>query len=306
MVVTVTDPIFLLPIQTSPLPSNYRFNVQYGSRQIRKESVWIHLASGFGPGRMWPLVDQDVIEPCGFSKLLRGILNHVDLDYLWGQTLQLRANYVQSNGHFVPSTASSPQSLQLPVKPVQVGGGPVDMTEIAAALAALPCVPRSPPQGHRLFWTQLPNASLTHNAWFVGPDNRLAAAADTLAFDRYSFWVSVRGLPIKASMNIQTGEAFAKLIKADRPPPGFAAPQPTVAQIVAAAGSNNSIFYSCIFWNATRLLFYSTSPGFYEYGPNGLSFLSLTQFASGQNQGSPWNVRLYPHAAMAVGQSSVV
>lgn len=239
-----------------------------------------------------------VIDPCGFSKLLCKILHYAGLHDLWGQTIRIRANYPQPNGAIAEATQSDPQDLELPMQPLLLDG----MNEIQC-VGQLPCGLAPPPQGLRLLWAQLP-ADLSHNAWCVGPDNRLSGGAATLSLDRFSFWISALGLPIKSSVGIRTGEAFASLVGALRHPVGFQFAQVSVAQIEAAASADTSIFSSCIFWNATRLLMYYG--GFYEFGPSGFGQLSPAQFASDQAPGSLWNLRLRPKPGMTWGQASVI
>ncbi len=294
----LTAPIALLPIQPAPLPRQFRFKVHCSSTQIPKHKI--HIVASMLPmsAGIWPLADQDVIDPCGFSKLLCKILHYAGLHDLWGQTIQIRANYPQPNGGIYTATQSAPQDLELPLHPLLLNG----MNKIQC-VGQLPCGLAAPPQGLRLLWAQLP-ADLSHNAWYVGPDNRLSGSAATLSFDRFSFWVSALSLPIKNSAGIQTGEAFASLIGALRYPAGFQFAQASVAQIEAAASADASIFASCIFWNATRLLMYYG--GFYEFGPSGFSQLSPAQFASGQAPGSLWNLRLRPTLPMTYGQASVM
>jgi hypothetical protein len=200
------------------------------------------------------------------------------------------------------STQSAPQTLQLPLKPILI-----NLPDKVEGLADKGYPASQPPQGLRLFWTQLPS-SLAHNAWFVGADNRLAGLTAVAGFDRYSFWISALGLPIKSSAGIKTGEAFATLIKATRLPQGYGSPQATVAQIVAAASANAWTFDSCIFWNATRLLFYAPNggtPGFREYTGPGVQFWPLAEFAAGQPQNGVYKLGLYPKPIRATGLASV-
>jgi hypothetical protein len=295
-------PIVLLPIQPAPLPYQFRFTV-HCPPQAPKHTIAIGVSGGTTLGSTWSLADQDVIEPCGFSSLLRRLLKYAKQQDLWGQTIQLYANYAQPNGVMLNATRSAPQSLQLPMKPILLTG-----LDRVANVAQLPCGVVLPPQGHRLLWTQLPS-DLSHSSWYVGPNNRLCEVGTTLGLDRYSFWVSALGLPIKNSANIQTGDAFASMIGAARQPRGFAPPKPSVAQIVAAASADPWLFESCIFWNATRLLFYSPHPhhdGFCEFGPGGFRQMTPAQFASGQAQDALWNLRLHPKLTITGGQASVM
>jgi hypothetical protein len=299
MLLAPTNPIVLLPIQPAPLPHQFRFNVQIGAG-IPKHKVVILPAAA--PNVNWALGDQDTLEPCGFNKLLRLLLQYAEQQNLWGQAIQVCANYAQANGVVSYANQSAPQTLQLPVKPILINS-PNKVDGLAAK--GYPSLPAS--QGLRLLWTQLP-PYLNHNAWFVGADNRLAAPTAAAGFDRYSFWISALGLPIKSSAGINGGDAFATLLKATRVPPGFGSTQATVAQIVAAATANAWAFDSCIFWNPTRLLFYtpgSGAPGFREYGAGGLQFSTLQQFAAGQAQTAIWRLGLYPHQPLASGLASV-
>ncbi|CAN7603034.1 hypothetical protein LJR090_005204 [Bosea sp. LjRoot90] len=295
---TVTAPIALLPIQTAPLPWQFRFKVHYSSTQIPRHKIYIVASMQPMFAGFWPLADQDVIDPCGFSQMLCRILHYAGLHNLWGQTIRIRANYPQPNGAIAEATQSDPQDLELPLKPLLLNG----MNKIQC-VGQLPCGLAPPPQGLRLLWAQLP-ADLSHNAWYVGQDKRLSGNAATLSFDRFSFWISALGLPIKSSAGIQTGEAFANLIGALRYPVGFQFAQASVAQIEEAASADASIFNYCIFWNATRLLLYHG--GFFEFGPGGFGQLSPAQFASGQVQDALWNVRLRPKLGMTWGQASVM
>lgn len=298
MQVATTNPAILMPVQSAPLPHHFRFEAAAGG--IPKQRLVILPAAN--PNVCWPLIEQETIEPCGFSKLTRHLFQYAEQHSLWGKSIQVRANYQGANGVITHANQSAPQTLQLPMKPILVNT-PNKVDGVAGkgngALA---------PQGLRLFWTQLPN-SLSHNAWFVGADNRLSAAAGVPAFDCHSFWISALGLPIKGSAAIHTGDAFATLIKATRLPPGFGSLHATVAQIVAAAGANAWTFDSCIFWNATRLLFYTPNsglPGLREFTANGLQFVNMQQFASSQPVNEVWKLGLYPKPAFASGLASVM
>ena len=298
MQVATTNKVTLLPIQSAPLPHHFRFDVH--AVGIPKQNVVILPAAN--PNVSWPLIDQETLEPCGFSKLTRRLFQYTEQQGLWGQAIQIRANYHSGNGVVVHANQSPPQTLQLPVKPILVNLP--DKVEGVAGKGG----GAFPPQGLRLFWTQLPN-SLTHNAWFVGADNRLSAAAGVPGFDRYSFWISALGLSIKGSAGINTGDAFAALIKATRMPPGFGSLQATVGQITAAASANAWTFDSCIFWNAARLLFYTPNsgvPGMREFTPTGLQFSTVQQFAAGQSSSDVWKLGLYPKTTIVTGLASVM
>jgi hypothetical protein len=298
MQVAMTNPVMLLPIQGAPLPHHFRFDVH--ATGIPKQRLVILPAAE--PNLCWPLIDQETLEPCGFSKLTRRLFQYAEQQGLWGQAMQVRANYQQPNGVIVHANQSAPRTLQLPLKPILVNS-PNKVDGVAGkGNGALP------PQGLRLFWTQLPNC-LNHNAWFVGADNRLSAVAGAPAFDCYSFWISALGLSIKSSAAVHTGDGFATLIRATRLPPGFASLHATVAQIVAAAGANAWTFDSCIFWNATRLLFYTPNsgvPGMREFSAGGLQFSTLQQFAASQPANEVWKLGLYPKPAWVSGLASVV
>jgi hypothetical protein len=298
MQVATSSPVKLLPIQGAPLPHHFRFDIH--ATGIPKQKLVILPAAN--PNVSWPLIDQETLEPCGFSKLTRRLFQYAEQQSLWGKSIQLRANYQQPNGVILHANQSAPQTLQLPLKPILVNS-PNKVDGVAGKGSGAPS-----PQGLRLFWTQLPN-SLSHNAWFVGADNRLSAAAGVPVFDCYSFWISALGLSIKGSAAIHTGDAFATLIKATRLPPGFGSLHATVAQIVAAAGANAWTFDSCIFWNATRLLFYtpnSGAPGLREFSANGLQFSTLQQFAASQSASEVWKLGLYPKPTLVGGLASVM
>ena len=95
---TVNDPIVLLPIQPAPLPYNYKFGVSFSSTKIPKDKVVIGVSMPLSAFGSWHLKSQDIIMPEGYSKLLLGILHYARLHNLWGQTIQLYANYPQPSG----------------------------------------------------------------------------------------------------------------------------------------------------------------------------------------------------------------
>jgi hypothetical protein len=298
MQVATTNKVTLLPVQSAPLPHHFRFDVH--AVGIPKQNVVILPAAN--PNVCWSLMDQETLEPCGFSKLTRQLFQYAEQQGLWGKTIQVRANYALTNGVVVHANQSASQPLQLPLKPILINS-PNKIDGVASKGSGA-----FSPQGLRLFWAALPN-NLTHNAWFVGADNRLSAVAGVPAFDCYSFWISALLLPIKSSAGINTGDAFATLIRATRLPPGFGSLQATVAQITAAAGANAWTFESCIFWNATRLLFYAPNSGvptLREFTPGGLQLLTLQQFAASQSPNDLWKLGLYPKPIAASGLASVV
>lgn len=306
MLLANTNQAVLLPIQGAPLPYQYRFTAHAAGIPKQKFAI-LPVAN---PNTCWALIDQDTLEPCGFSKLTRQLFQYAEQQALWGKSIQVCANYTQTNGVMVHANRSAPQTLQLPMKPILVNSP--DKVDGVAGLSygALP-----PPQGQRLFWTQLPSYFWTqlpsyfgHNAWFVGDDNRLSVAGGITGFDCYSLWISALGLPIKGSAGVHTGDAFAALIKANKLPKGYYSNQLTVAQIVAAT-LNPWAFDSCIFWNNARLLFYSPNsgmPGMREFSTSGLKFLTVDQFAAGQSPAAVWKFGRYPKPYAVSGLTSVL
>lgn len=297
MLLATTNTAVLQPIKNAPLPYQYKFEAHAAG--VPKQKMVILPAAD--PHKCWLLDDQSVLEPCGFSRLTRQLFQYAEQKALWGKAIQVRANYLQTNGVVAFANNSAPQTMQLPAKPILINS-PDKVDGIAnKGYGVLP-----PPQGQRLFWTQLPSF-LGHNAWFVGADNRLASAAVIPGLDCFSFWVSALALPIKDSAGIQTGDAFAGLIKANKLPLGYYSNQLTVAQIVAAA-TNPWKFESCIFWTHTRLLFYSPNsgiPGMREFSAGGLHFLTMQQFADSQSASAVWKFGRYPKPYAVTGLASV-
>ncbi|MBC7925662.1 MAG: hypothetical protein H7039_08400 [Bryobacteraceae bacterium] len=292
--ITVTDPIVLLPIQPAPLPYNYKFGVSFSSTRIPKDKVTIGVS--VLPGELWQLKSQKILEPSGYSKLLWQILHYARLHNLWGQTIQLRANYPQPAGSVHTVTQSAPQTLLLPAAPLVLNHpNPFPMV----VNQACPLLP--PHQASRLFWAQLPPLNTTQ-AWFVDPANRLYSGPGQPGYSRFSFWLSVFRTPIKMSMNVFTGEAFIACLGTTRCPRNLPQAQATVSQIVSAAAADPANWSRVVFWNDSRLIVYrggTSGADCGEYVQSGYQSFSLAEWAASQSPGAVWNLRQFtqpPHA----------
>ncbi len=298
--ITVTDPIVLLPIQPAPLPYNYKFGVSFSSTKIPKDKVTIGVS--VLPGELWSLKSQKILEPSGYSKLLWNILYYARLNNLWGQTIQLRANYPQPAGSVHTATQSAPQALLVPAAPLLLQSpNPFSML----VNQACPLLP--PQQASRLFWANIP-PYLTTNAWFVDPDNRLHSGPSQPGYSRFSFWLSGFQTPIKMSTNVATGEDFVACLGLTRCPRNLQQNQATVSQIVSAATADPANWSRVVFWNDSRLIVYrGGTPGADcgEYVQTGFQSYSLAEWAASQSPSAVWNLRQFTHPPNAFSLASV-
>ncbi len=301
--ITVNDPIVLLPIQPAPLPYNYKFGVTFSSTKIPKDEVSIGVS--VSPGEIWRLKSQKIIEPDGYSKLLWQILYYARINNLWGQTIQLCANYPQPAGSVHMATQSAPQPLLLPSAPIMLPT--LSALNPFGTLVNQTYPLLAPQQASRLFWAKISPFN-TSNAWFVNNDNRLHSGPAQPGFSRFSFWLSGFHTPIKTSMNVTTGEQFIACLGLTRFPRNLPQPQATVAQIVSAANADPENWSRVVFWNESRLIVYrGGTPGgdCGEFTQVGFQSFSLAQWAASQSPSTMWKLRQYTHPPYASGLASV-
>jgi hypothetical protein len=296
----LNTPLVLNPIQSVPLPKNYLFTYQSPSPLVRHDTIALRFQ--LGPFGHWPLADQDKIHPSGFSELLYKILHHTKTNDLWGQTIPIYGNYSQPDTHVISSLTESvlPQQLKLPEKPFSLFS-----PDWFDQLVAKNVPNTTPPVGRRIFWPAV--AGSFPNAWMVMPNQRLEDQYPNAPFDKYSFWISAFGPPIKNSTNVTTPEALSTLLggesTASRLPK-----QATTAQILSKVGIDGSGLGRHMIWSGSRLLFFCFFDHyqFLEYGASGVQYLTFADWASQSGSHTVWNIRKLPLSQRTVGAASLI
>lgn len=297
---TLTTPIVLNPIQPVALPKNYLFTYQKFSPMLRPEMVC--LKYGPHPTNMWSLSDQDKIHASGFSELLFRIMHYTHSNNLWGQSIQIHANYSQPDSGVIFAATQSvvPRELKLPEKPFQLFS-PAWIEQLNNKN-----VPSTtPPIGRRIFWAMVSGSY--PNAWMVMPNQRLEDQYPNAPFDKCSYWLSIFGVPIKLSMGVNSPEQLCQLLGGDmaatRIPKLCSA-----AQILALAGSDGNGLWRHMIWSGSRMLFFGCQnfAWFNEYAGGALQSTSFQDWYTQSGPTSMWNVRKIPPKARTIGPDSLV
>lgn len=296
---SVTTPIVLHPIQGAPLPKNYLISFQSPSPKVRREMVFLRY--GPGPFQFWSLADEEKIHTSGFSTFLYNILHYTKQNSLWGQTIPVHANFSQPDTHAIfNATESGAQDLKLPEMPFSLFS-----PDWFPQLLTKNVPSTSPPVGRRIFWPSVSGSF--PNAWMVMPNNRLEEQYPNAPFDKYSFWLSVFGVAIKSSANVNSPDTLSMLLGGENTASRLPK-QCSAAQIVSKAGVDGNGLSRHMIWNGSRMLFFNffNFNGFGEYAGSGLRVTSFQEWYTQAGPNSIWNLRKIPHQLRTIGAPSLI
>lgn len=291
---SLPEKLVLNPVQAVPLPKNYHFSYGFvpGWLPPRRDQVmlFIHDMPGVAVGT------QDELGPHGFNTLLAALLGYVAQADLWGQTVPCVAVALAANG--VEYLAkSNTRMLTLPARPCDIhhylnlAYGPTD-TPVPLGMV--------PPVGRKLYFRSVPwgPPSIIPKVWYVTPELRLEETVNGRGFDRFTFWLSVYGVPIKASAGVVNGELLAQRLNAQKSP--VAPYSGTLDALASAVGSNLNSLNRTLMWTASRVVMVDaqSQPPVHaiEFDALGLHKEPLADWLAKEDKTVVWNFRWKPGA----------
>lgn len=295
-----------LSIKPAPLPQGIEFHVAASGGG---EGVEFGVRIG-GLGTLCLQGQGDFATVSGLQPHFETLLLIAAQHDAWGKSVVCTAHVLKKPGHpqVLETPKSNPCALTLPVRILYpttqltshylAWGDPVSPVKLA------------PPSGRRIYWYSTggllsgSQAQAGYRGLFVGPGNMPETAANARGYDRYSFWLSVFGAPIRSTCSIATGESLAQKLNGTKPPD----PIPmygSLESIVQAAGPMCHKLKDCILWTPTRVIVVRTGvqEGAMEWGSQGLSIVPAENLVNQNSPGEFWNVRKLNPVFMAGRQS---
>lgn len=250
------EKLILQPVQSVPLPQNYRFTVGWnaGWYPPRRDTLTLFVRNPAGGYALigW-ISSQEEAGTMGFNMLLQQLLTYAKFSNRWGETVECMVAATATNGNtFV--AVSNLQPLRLPVRPLP--DLPMNQyTWVALCADTMPPVSMPFPSGRRLYRREPTGsgAALTlPRLFYVRPDNTLEDTNASRGFDRLTFWQAVFGMSIKETTNLKFEAVMAKLLNAHTIATAPASAK--LADLQTALSSSFGGFSRCLMWTPTRFV----------------------------------------------------